>query len=115
MKYLGRVKMETLVINQHVYIKSIIGRFDINKDHLMPASSTINKSREDCSTAEEGNKRMTNFPYREAVGTLVWASTMTRPDIGNAIRNVEKYHEGAGQAPWKAAMKILQHLRGTAS
>ena len=35
-----------------------------------------------------------DWPVREAIGGLMWLSTMTRPDIPNAVRAVARYaHE----------------------
>ena len=31
---------------------------------------------------------MLKFPYRDAIGRLMWTSTMTRPDIGCVVRTV---------------------------
>lgn len=56
---------------------------------------------------------MRNILYREAVVALLWASTITRPDIADAFRSVERCCENPGQAHLKAVVKILEHLRGT--
>ena len=34
---------------------------------------------------------MLNFPYREAVGALMWTATMTRPDIAGVVRAVDRF------------------------
>ena len=34
---------------------------------------------------------MLKFPYREAVGALMWAATMTRPDIACAERAMARF------------------------
>ncbi|CAM9924801.1 unnamed protein product, partial [Choristocarpus tenellus] len=47
-------------------------------------SRTLDKSENHQSVDE-------NTPYREAVGSLMWASVMTRLDIANAVREVAKY------------------------
>lgn len=54
---------------------------------------------------------MMNILYREAVGALMWASTMTRPDIANAFRNVARYRENSWGQHWTAVMKMFEYLR----
>lgn len=56
---------------------------------------------------------MRNIPYREAVGALLRASTITGPDMADAVRSVGRYCEKSGQEHWKAVDKILDYLRGT--
>ena len=34
---------------------------------------------------------MSKFPYREALGALMWTATMTRPDIAYAVRAVARF------------------------
>ena len=38
---------------------------------------------------------MSKFPYREALGALMWTATMTRPDIAYAVRAVARFWTGA--------------------
>ena len=50
---------------------------------------------------------------REAVGSLLCLSTMTRPDITNAVRAVARYAHTPTERLWRAIMKILSYLNGT--
>ena len=56
---------------------------------------------------------MRKFPYREAVGALMWPAAMIRPDIACAVRAVARFCENRGPAHKKAVMKILQYLLHT--
>ena len=50
---------------------------------------------------------------REAVGSLLWLSNMTRPGITNAVRAVAPYAYNPTERLWQAIMKILSYLNGT--
>ena len=56
-----------------------------------------------------------DWPVREAIGSLMWLSTMTRPDITNAVRAVARYAHEPTERLWLAIMKILSYLNGTRS
>lgn len=47
------------------------------------------------------------------VDALMWASTMTLPDIADAVRTVVIICDNAGQAHWKAVLTELQYLLRT--
>ena len=50
---------------------------------------------------------------KETVGSLLWVSTMTRPDITNAVRAVERYAHIPTERLWQAIMNILSYLNET--
>ena len=52
---------------------------------------------------------------REAIGSMMWLSIMTRPDITNAVRAVARYAHGPTERLWQAIMKILSYLNRTKS
>lgn len=56
---------------------------------------------------------MKKIPYREAVGSLIFASQQTRPDICFAVNNVAKFCNNPGPAHWQAVKRIFRYLKGT--
>ena len=103
-----------LKLDQHLYVKSMVKRFDVKKATNIPAVSgvpTLLKADEPRNPEEK--ERIRTFPYREAVGALMWTATMTRPDIACAVRAVARFCENPGPAHKKAVMKILLYLLHT--
>ena len=82
-------------------------RFDVQPIPDIPASpgADLGPKQDD----ESGG----DWPVREAIGSLMWLSTMTRPDITNALRAVARYALEPTERLWQAIMKILSYLNGT--
>ena len=49
-------------------------------------------------------------PYREAVGALMWAATMTHPHVAYAAHQLGKFNDSPGPAHWRAAKRALQYV-----
>ena len=107
-------KARELKLDQHLYVESMVKRFDAKKATKIPATSGVpTLSKGDEPRNPEENEEMTKFPYREAVRALMWTATMTRPDIACAVRAVARFCKNSGRAHKKAVMKILQYLLHT--
>ncbi|CAN0300872.1 unnamed protein product [Discosporangium mesarthrocarpum] len=77
----------TLTISHTGYVKEVCKRFNVEgAQELTPyiPSRRLDGHGEDEACAE-------NTPYREAVGSLMWASLMTRIDISSMVREVAMY------------------------
>lgn len=76
----------TIFINQSAYIKKVVEKSNMkdSKHISTPADSyaILNKS------CEEGS---VEFPYRQAIGSLMFAAIVTRPDISYAVGEVSRY------------------------
>ena len=87
-----------LKLDQHLYLESMVKRFDVKKATKIPAASGVpTLSKADEPRNPEEKEEMRKFPYREAVGALMWTATMTRPDIACAIRAVARFCENQGR------------------
>ena len=107
-------KARELKLDQHLYVESMVKGFGVKKATKIPAASgmpTLSKADEPRNPEEK--EKMRNFPYREAVGALMWTATMTRPAIACAVRAAARFCEKPGPAHMKAVMKILQYLLRT--
>ena len=51
--------------------------------------------------------------YKSAVGSLLYLSTGTRPDIAFAVSNVAKFSSNPTKQHWTAVKRILRYLKGT--
>ena len=51
--------------------------------------------------------------YQSAVGSLLYLSSATRPDITFAVNNVTKFSEKPTKEHWSAVKSIFRYLKGT--
>lgn len=95
-------------VNQQSYALKVLDRFGMANCNAVatPADNTQNLS--DYQADET-----TNFPYREAVGSLMYLAVATRPDISFAVSNVSRYLEKPAEAHVNAVKRILKYIKGT--
>ncbi|KAK9732196.1 hypothetical protein QE152_g13029 [Popillia japonica] len=53
------------------------------------------------------------IPYREAVGSLMYLTIATRPDIAYAVSRVSETLENPTISNWKAVKRIFRYLKGS--
>jgi hypothetical protein len=70
-------------------------------------------SKSQCPTKLEDIAKMKSIPYREAVGSLMYAAMGTRPDIAFATSTVAQFCENPGWVHWEAVKRIYKYLLGT--
>jgi len=58
-------------------------------------------------TNEEEKAKMTDIPYREAIGTLILLSLGTRPYISYAFSHVARYNDCYGMRHWQAVKEYF--------
>ena len=97
-------------IGQPAYTDSMLHKYGMvdAKPVTTPveSSSKLIKTTEECETVDQ-------VLYQSAVGTLLYLSVGTRPDITFAVSNVAKYCAKPNKQHWVAVKRILIYLRGT--
>ena len=79
-------------------------RFGVN------SSSDIRATPGDELGPREEGEPKGDWSYREAVGSVMWLSTMTRPDISRAMA---RHSHNPTDRHWKAVLNIMAYLHGT--
>jgi hypothetical protein len=108
-------EQRAIYLSQRSYLESILRRYGL--DELKPVSLPMETnvrltSAQSPSTTEEF-ARMRNIPYHEAVGSLMYASLGTRPDITYAVQSVSRFSKNPGLAHWDTVKRIFRYLKGT--
>lgn len=97
------------------YIDSILQHYGL--EDAQPISTPIDPNIH-LTTAQSPNTTeiiasMRNAPYHEAIGSLMYASLGTRPDIIFAVQTVSRFAINPGPAHWDAVKQIFRYLKGT--
>jgi hypothetical protein len=102
-----------ITIDQEQYIKDMLDRFGMSncKPAPTPAALGVRLTKQDACSENE----MKTVPYRAAVGSLLYASIRTRPDISSAVQAVAKFSSNPGKKHWTAVKRIFRYLKGTSS
>jgi Reverse transcriptase (RNA-dependent DNA polymerase) len=102
----------TISLSQEAYINTIVARFNLSdaKAQRTPMVANAIYTKEDDF---ENATTMSNVPYREAVGSLMYAAVATRPDIAYAVSTLSQFLEYPSQFHWQAVKRIFRYLIGT--
>ena len=95
----GHVKM-----SQAKYVKKILKRFDMQD--CTPCESKLDY-------AENAEKMKAPKKFREAVGSLIYFSTGTRPDISFVVGKLSPHFAEPTEEHWKAVKHVFRYLKGT--
>lgn len=108
---------DRITIDQEQYIKNMLARFGMDecKAAPTPASLGVRLSKKDSPRTNQEALEMKSIPYRSGVGSLLYASIRTRPDIASAVRAVAKFNDNPGKKHWTAVKRIFRYLKGTIS
>lgn len=95
-------------INQSAYIRKILNRFGLADAN---AVATPVDNQQHLGVVE--NQQPVKFPYREAVGCLMFLAIGTRPDIAFGVSLASRFLDSAAEIHVTAVKRILKYLKGT--
>ena len=104
-------------LSQGHYVKEILERFGMQYSHPVDTPALSNLG-EKLANAEVGRKRgevelVEDYPVREAVGALLYLEEMTRPDLGNAVRDLCSFVSQPTQEVVLGIKRVFRYLAGT--
>lgn len=97
-----------IYIDQEKYIRDLLVKFQMTECNPI---STPMDTQTKLSKPEENDK--IDAPYQELIGSLLFLSRITRPDIIYAINYLSRFNNCFGKEHWIAAKRVLRYLKGT--
>jgi hypothetical protein len=98
---------DVITLDQHRYITDMLNKFNMESCHgvKIPAAKET----------DDGNDTLFDDTtlYKSLVGSLIYASTFTRPDIAFAVGKAGQAFDKPTEGDWKRAKKVLRYLKHT--
>ena len=102
-------ELDRIKLSQEAHVEGLMTRFNVHITFDTTASpgADLGPKLDD----ESGG----DWPVTKTVGSLLRLSTITRPDITNAVRAVACHEHTPTERLWQATMNILSYLNETKS
>ena len=83
----------TMFLSQKKYLEKVLNTFGMNncKPVITPLASHFKLSNQQCPKTSEEKQEMSKVPYGNAVGCMMYAMVLTRPDISHALSLISRY------------------------
>ena len=99
-------------IGQEGYAQRVLQKFGMENSKPIrtpvDASLKLVKTTEDCENVDQ-------VQFQSAIGSLLYLSIMTRPDITYVFSNVAKFCASLSKQHWSVVKRIMRYLKGTLS
>lgn len=97
-------------IGQAAYAQRLLESYGMNDSKSV---NTPSDSESKLSAQVEGEGEADKKMYQAAVGSLLFLSTKTRPDLAYAVGNVARFCSNPTKAHWSAVKRIMRYIKGT--
>ncbi len=98
---------KTLFLSQKEYLMDVLRRF------RMDGSRPVSTPMERRTKGDDGSILPADVPYRQAIGSLIYLISGTRPDIAFAVSKLSQFLDKPCSVHWVAVKRIFRYLSGT--
>ena len=105
----------TIVLSQRRYIEDVLECFGMQdcKPIGTPLDANCKLLKLSQEEFEQCEDEMQGVPYKEAVGSLMYAMVGARPDLAFAVSVVCQHMSKSGPMHWAAVKRVMRYLKGT--
>lgn len=105
---IDRRKDGSIHVHQSSYVRKVLKRFNMENCNPVATPSDSNQVLHGFTES-----KASNYPYREAVGSLMYLSVGTRPDITHVVGIASRYLENPTTVHENHVKGIFKYLKGT--
>ena len=80
---------------------------------MLNLSQQFKLSMDQALESKEDKEFMSEVPYANAVGSLMYAMVCTRPNLSYSVSLVSRFLANPGKAHWQALKWILRYIKGS--
>lgn len=102
-----------ILLDQAAYIKKIADKFQCSGRKQFNTPLDCRPTHIDCPTDTDATEFMKQKPYREVIGSLLYAAISTRPDILYSVSALAQYCNNPGINHYKSALRVVNYLINT--
>lgn len=102
-------KEEEINLQQTNYINKILRRYDLDECNPVKTPGVINQKIDEFDNSPTVDPHL----YQEMIGSLMYLSTGTRPDITFHVNSLSQYNKNPKQVHLTAVKRIYRYLKGT--
>jgi len=104
-----------LWIGQQLHAEAMLSRFGMEDSSpvVTPMDASVTLTREQAPSTPEDVAYMATIPYLEALGSLMYLSQGTRPDISFAVGALSRFSSNPGCLHWLALQRVFRYVCGT--
>ena len=102
----------TTWMGQPAYIKKLLEKYKMSDSK--PVGTPVDPGNH-LLKATEDEEALEQQLYQSLVGSLMYLSVCTRPDLAYAVNTLARFSSKPNRSHWIAAKRVLRYLRGTAN
>ena len=101
--------------SQTTYIQKLVEHFVMEeaKPLSVPISPGHNLTKSQSPSDPQAIEEMKRIPYREAMGSLMYAVVGTWLDIAYVVSYMARFMANPEHAHWEAVKRVIRYLKGT--
>ncbi|MBA3284506.1 MAG: hypothetical protein H0U27_05530 [Nitrosopumilus sp.] len=102
---------EYLTIDQEFYIDNMLKRFNMSDCKTVNTPMAVESKGEE--KIKEIERKFDTVTYQSAIGSLIYLSIATRPDISYAVNQAAQAMQSSTEYDWQKVKRIFRYLKGT--
>uniref|UniRef100_A0AAV1UAD0 Uncharacterized protein n=1 Tax=Peronospora matthiolae TaxID=2874970 RepID=A0AAV1UAD0_9STRA len=105
----------TLSLRQNKFAKDILEKFGMLNSNSVrsPRDPGLKLTKAMCEGGCKHEETMASFPYRNAVGCLMYLTVGTRPDLAAAVGVPSQFASEPCPTHWQALKRVFRYVNGT--
>ena len=101
-----------LSLSQKTIIEDLIFNYNLKESRPVKVPFSYELKRV-MQVKPSGDAQISNVPYRNLIGSLMYIARMTRPDILYHTQFLSKFNDRHTAVHWKAALSTVKYLKST--